>query len=91
MLLFVVFSITPQLGMSNEQAATEAEIRAIERDIQHSRKLLESLNAERSSAQNQIQKNEKAIHQLNKDISKLEARLSEGQGEIKSSRDVRSN
>lgn len=82
-LLFVVFSITPQLGMSNEQAATEAEIRAIERDIQHSRKLLESLNAERSSAQNQIQKNEKAIHQLNKDISKLEARLREGQGEIK--------
>lgn len=69
--------------MSNEQAATEAEIRAIERDIQHSRKLLESLNAERSSAQNQIQKNEKAIHQLNKDISKLEARLREGQGEIK--------
>ncbi|WP_419533584.1 murein hydrolase activator EnvC family protein [Endozoicomonas sp.] len=82
-LVFAVFSMTPQWGMSNEQATTEAEIKAIDSDIQHAKKLLESLNAERSSAQDQVQKNDKAIHQLNSDISNLETRLKEGQGEIK--------
>lgn len=82
-LLIAALSIIPQQGMSNEQAAAEAEIKAIESDIQHAKQLLESLNSERTSAQNQVQKNDKAIHQLNSDISSLETRLKEGQGEIK--------
>ncbi|WP_081622202.1 murein hydrolase activator EnvC family protein [Endozoicomonas elysicola] len=82
-LLIAALSIIPQQGMSNEQAVAEAEIKAIESDIQHAKKLLESLNSERTSAQNQVQTNDKAIHQLNSDISSLETRLKEGQGEIK--------
>lgn len=82
-LLFAACSIIPQLGISNEQVATEAEIKAIESDIQHTKELLESLNAARTSAQKQVQKNDKAIQQLNTDIITLEARLKEGQGEIK--------
>ncbi|MBO9483660.1 peptidoglycan DD-metalloendopeptidase family protein [Salinisphaera sp. G21_0] len=82
-LLFAACSIIPQLGISNEQVATEAEIKAIEGDIQHTKELLESLNAARTSAQKQVQKNDKAIQQLNTDIITLEARLKEGQGEIK--------
>ena len=82
-LLFAACSIIPQLGISNEQVATEAEIKAIESDIQHAKELLESLNAARTSAQKQVQKNDKAIQQLNTDIITLEARLKEGQGEIK--------
>ena len=82
-LLFAACSIIPQLGISNEQVATEAEIKAIESDIQHAKELLESLNAARTSAQKQVQKNDKAIQQLSTDIMTLEARLKEGQGEIK--------
>ncbi|WBA82401.1 peptidoglycan DD-metalloendopeptidase family protein [Endozoicomonas sp. GU-1] len=82
-LLFAACSIIPQLGISNEQVTTEAEIKAIESDIQHTKELLESLNAARTSAQKQVQKNDKAIQQLNTDIITLEARLKEGQGEIK--------
>ncbi len=82
-LLLVACSLIPQLGISNEQVATEAEIRAIESDIQHAKELLESLNAARTSAQKQVQKNDRAIQQLNTDISTLETRLKEGQGEIK--------
>ncbi|MGI2027599.1 murein hydrolase activator EnvC family protein [Endozoicomonas acroporae] len=82
-LLFAACSITPQLSISNEQVATEAEIKAIESDIQHTKELLESLNAARTSAQKQVQKNDKAIQQLNTDVITLEARLKEGQGEIK--------
>ncbi|MFK0571480.1 murein hydrolase activator EnvC family protein [Endozoicomonas sp.] len=82
-LLVTAFAILPQLGVGNEQAVTEAEIRAIDSDIQQVSQLLESINSERNSAQNLIQKNEKAIHQLNTDIRSLENRLKEGQGEIK--------
>ena len=82
--LFVTaFLLTPHLAMGNEQAVTEAEIKAIESDIRHTRELLESLNAERTSAQDQVLENDRAIHQLNSDISTLETRLREGQGEIK--------
>lgn len=86
-LLITVLSIfllsLPQSGISNEQVATEAEIKAVESDIQHAKKLLESLNTERTSAQKLIQENDKSIHQLNSDISSLEKRQKEGQGEIK--------
>ncbi|USE37028.1 murein hydrolase activator EnvC [Endozoicomonas sp. SCSIO W0465] len=82
-LLFAACSIIPQLGVGNEQAATETEIKAIESDIQHAKELLESLNAAQTSAREQVQKNERAIQQLNSDISTLETRLKEGQGEIK--------
>ncbi|WP_257282829.1 murein hydrolase activator EnvC [Endozoicomonas sp. SESOKO1] len=82
-LLFSACSIIPQWGIGNEQVATEAEIRAIENDIQHTKELLESLNTARTSAQKQVQKNDMAIQQLNADISTLETRLKEGQSEIK--------
>lgn len=82
-LLFSACSIIPQWGIGNEQVATEAEIRAIESDIQHTKELLESLNTARTSAQKQVQKNDMAIQQLNADISTLETRLKEGQSEIK--------
>ncbi len=82
-LVFAACAIIPQLGISNERVATEAEIKAIESDIQQAKELLESLNAARTSAQKQLQNNDKAIQQLNTDIITLEARLKEGQGEIK--------
>ncbi|MGB0361171.1 MAG: murein hydrolase activator EnvC family protein, partial [Endozoicomonas sp.] len=73
----------PQLSLSNEKTATEAELKVIENDIQKAKKLLESLNAERGSAEKQIRKNDKMVNKLNRDINSLKNRLREGQSEVK--------
>jgi len=72
-----------QPGISNEQQATEAEIQALEGDIKHLRKLLNSINTQQTSTRSNIQKNEQSIHQLNNEIKALETRLQEGQSEVK--------
>ena len=72
-----------QPGISNEQQTTKAEIQALEGDIAHLRKLLDSINAQQTSTRSSIQKNEQSIQRLNNEIRALEIRLREGQGEVK--------
>lgn len=67
----------------SEQAMTEAEIKALEQDIQKTKKLLETLNKERTSTQSRIEKADREISHIQKNISELETRRREGQNEIK--------
>ncbi len=68
---------------ANEQTTTEAQIKAVESDIEQIKQLLETINAERSNAAQLLHENEQNIHQLNREISALETRLKEGQSDIK--------
>lgn len=68
---------------SNDKTRTEAEIKALEQDIQQLNKTLESLNKQRTSTQTRIEKSDKEINQLQKDINRLQIKLEEGQSDIK--------
>ena len=85
-LLVTMLTIAPfaiQNGVADDKAQTEAEIKALELEIQQMNKTLTSLNKQRTSTQTRIQNTDKDISQLHKEIGSLEAKLKEGQGEVK--------
>ena len=67
----------------SEKAMTEAEIKALEQDIQKTKELLESLNKERTTTQSRIERADKEISKIQKNINELETRRREGQNEVK--------
>lgn len=66
-----------------EKAMTEAEIQAVEANIQQIRKSLDDLNKERTSTQSKIQESDREISKVQKKITTLEAEVREGQNEVK--------
>ena len=83
MVLLISACVWSQPGISDEREITQAEIQALEGDIEHLRKLLDSLNTQQASARDRIQQNNQGIQQLSSEIKALETRLLEGQGEVK--------
>ena len=83
MVLLISACVWSQPGISDEREITQAEIQALEGDIEHLRKLLDSLNTQQASARDRIQQNNQGIQQLSSEIKDLETRLLEGQGEVK--------
>ncbi len=85
-LLMTILLASPLMAYSaptSNKTQTEAEIKVIEHDIQQMNKLLGSLNEQRTSVQTRIQKSDQELVQLQKDILSLEAKLKEGQGDVK--------
>ena len=67
----------------NEKAMTEAEIKALEQDMQKMKKLLDTLNKERTATQKLIEKSDKNVSKIQKNINDLEIKRREGQSEVK--------
>ena len=83
LVLLISTCVWSQPAISDERETTQVQIQALEGDIEHLRKLLDSLSTQQASARNRIQKNNQGIQQLGNDIKALETRLLEGQGEVK--------
>ena len=83
LVLLISACVWSQPGISDERETTEAQLQALEGDIEHLRKLLDSLNTQQASARHRIQQNNQGIQQLGNEIKALETRLLEGQGEVK--------
>ena len=83
LVLLISACVWSQPGISDERETTEAQLQALEGDIEHLRKLLDSLNTQQASARHRIQQNNQGIQQLGNEIKTLETRLLEGQGEVK--------
>ena len=83
LVLLISTCVWSQPAISDERETTQVQIQALEGDIEHLRKLLDSLSTQQASARNRIQKNNQGIQQLGNEIKTLETRLLEGQGEVK--------
>ncbi|WP_257281233.1 murein hydrolase activator EnvC [Endozoicomonas sp. ISHI1] len=68
---------------SVEQETPQAQLEAINVDIEHLRKLLEKLNKERSSAERHLQSTETEMSQLQNSIRKIEQALEQGKADVK--------
>ena len=73
----------PVADGTDTKAATEAQLKTVNEDIQHLRKLLDKLNRERSSTEKKLHSTEKQLNETQGSIRSLEKRLGEGQSEIK--------
>lgn len=78
-----VFSAPASTSADSEKTMTEAEIKALEQGMQEMKKLLETLNKERTATQVLIEKSDKKISDIQKNISDLETKRREGQNEVK--------
>ena len=81
--VLTVFPFAVHSAPIEDKSTTEAEIKALELDIQQMHKALESLNKQRTSTQEMIQRSDIEISQLQQDINSLQVKLKEGQGEVK--------
>ena len=65
------------------KATTEAQLEAINADLEHLKGLLSRLNKERSSTERQLQRTEEEMTGLRQSIRKLEGQLTEGGKQVK--------